>query len=63
MGGPADLVVYRCKSYRTLPYHLGMSEVRHVLKDGLLAWELGRVVTRLGGIVAKEGRIVGLPQA
>ncbi len=63
VGGPADVVVYQCKSYRTLPYHLGQSEVRHVLKDGLLAYELGRVVTRLGGIVAKEGRIVGLPQA
>lgn len=63
VGLPADLVIYQCKSYRTLPYHLGVSEVRSVLKDGLLAWELGRVVTKLGGIVAKEGRIVGLPQA
>jgi imidazolonepropionase len=44
--GPADVVVYQCPSYRTLPYHLGVSEVRHVLKDGLLCWELGRVVRR-----------------
>ena len=46
VGGPADVVVYQCPSYRTLPYHLGVSEVRHVLKDGLLCWELGRVVRK-----------------
>jgi len=45
-GGPADVVVYQCPSYRTLPYHLGQTEVRQVLKDGLLCWELGRVVRR-----------------
>jgi imidazolonepropionase len=61
VGGPADLVVYQCKSFRQLPYHLGVSEVRHVLKDGLVAFEFGRVVSRLGGIVAQHGRIVGLP--
>ena len=59
IGCPADLVVYQCKSYRQLPYHLGVSEVRHVLKDGLVCFELGRVVTKLGGIVAKAGQIVG----
>ncbi|MBK7858888.1 MAG: imidazolonepropionase [Archangiaceae bacterium] len=46
VGGPADVVVYQCTSYRTLPYHLGVSEVRQVLKDGLLCWELGRVVRK-----------------
>lgn len=59
--GPADLVVYQCKSFRQLAYHLGVSEVRHVLKDGLVAFEFGRVVTKLGGMVAQHGRIVGLP--
>ncbi len=57
VGGPADVVVYQCKSYRQLPYHLGVSEVRHVLKDGLMAFEFGRVVTKLGGLVARHGRI------
>ncbi len=61
VGGPADLVVYQCRSFRQLPYHLGVSEVRHVLKDGLVAFEFGRVVTRLGGMVTQHGRIVGLP--
>ncbi len=46
VGGPADVVVYQCPSYRTLPYHLGVTEVRHVLKDGLLCWEFGRVVRK-----------------
>lgn len=59
--GPADLVVYQCRSYRQLPYHLGVSEVRHVFKDGLVAFELGRVVTKLGGMVAQQGRIVSPP--
>jgi imidazolonepropionase len=54
VGGPADAVVYQCKSYRQLPYHLGVSEVRHVLKDGLVAFEYGRVVTKLSGMVAKQ---------
>ena len=45
--------------------HLPATEVwrRLLSSPELLAFELGRVVTRLGGIVAKEGRIVGLPQA
>lgn len=34
VGGPADLVVHRCESYRTLPYHLGMNEVAHVIRGG-----------------------------
>jgi imidazolonepropionase len=34
VGGPADAVIYDCKSYRTLPYHLGGNEVRAVLKEG-----------------------------
>ncbi len=59
--GPADVVVYQCKSFRQLSYHLGVSEVRHVLKDGLVAFEFGRVVTRLGGVVTQHGRVVGLP--
>jgi imidazolonepropionase len=46
VGGPADVVVYQCPSYRTLPYHLGQSEVRQVLRDGLLCWEFGRVVRK-----------------
>lgn len=46
VGGPADLVVYQCKSYRQLPYHLGVSEVRQVLKRGIVAYEMGRVVTK-----------------
>ena len=62
VGGPADVVVYQCKSFRQLPYHLGVSEVRHVLKDGLMAFEFGRVVTRLGGIAAKQGRIAPEPK-
>jgi imidazolonepropionase len=57
VGGPADVVVYQCKSYRQLPYHLGISEVRHVLKDGLMAWELGRTVTKLGGMVARHAQL------
>lgn len=46
VGGPADLVVYQCRSYRQLPYHLGQSEVRQVFKAGLLCFELGRVVRK-----------------
>ncbi len=61
VGGPADLVVFQCKTFRQLPYHLGISEVRHVLKDGLVCFEFGRVVTKMGGMVAQQGRIVGLP--
>ncbi len=46
VGGPADVVVYQCPSYRTLPYHLAQTEVRQVLKAGLLCWEMGRVVRK-----------------
>ncbi len=34
MGGPADLVVFGCRSYRHLPYHLGVNHARWVLKGG-----------------------------
>jgi imidazolonepropionase len=34
VGGPADLVVFACDSYRALPYHLGMNEAVHVVKNG-----------------------------
>ncbi|MDP3503140.1 MAG: imidazolonepropionase [Myxococcales bacterium] len=34
IGGPADLVVFACESYRTLPYHLGMNEAAHTIKRG-----------------------------
>jgi imidazolonepropionase len=36
LGGPADLVVFRCESYRTLPYHLGMNEAAQTIKMGRL---------------------------
>jgi imidazolonepropionase len=35
-GGPADLVVFCCRSYRELPYHLAVNQVRHVVKAGRL---------------------------
>lgn len=34
VGGPADLVVHGTASYRFLPYHLGMNDVRLVVKAG-----------------------------
>jgi imidazolonepropionase len=34
VGGPADLVVFRCRSHRHLPYHLGVNHVRYVVKNG-----------------------------
>ncbi len=34
VGGPADLVVYNSCSYRELPYHFGMNDVRTVVKAG-----------------------------
>jgi imidazolonepropionase len=37
-GGPGDAVLYNCASYQTLPYHLGMSEVRTVIKAGRRVW-------------------------
>lgn len=36
VGGPADVVVFACDSYRHLPYHLGISHARAVFKGGLL---------------------------
>lgn len=33
-GSQADLVVFGCRSYRHLPYHLGISHARVVLKKG-----------------------------
>jgi imidazolonepropionase len=34
MGGIADVVVFGCRSYRHLPYHLGINHARWVLKAG-----------------------------
>lgn len=34
LGGPADLVVFCCDSYRALPYHLAMNEAALTLKAG-----------------------------
>ncbi|MBL8921857.1 MAG: imidazolonepropionase [Myxococcaceae bacterium] len=34
VGGPADLVVFGCDSYRALPYHLAMNEAVVTLKAG-----------------------------
>ena len=34
LGGPADLVIFSCASYRHLPYHLGINHVRTVVKRG-----------------------------
>ncbi len=36
VGGPADLAVYAAPSYRELPYHLGMNDVRAVVCRGRL---------------------------
>jgi len=38
VGGPADLAIFGCASYRTLPYHLGMNEVAHTIKAGRSVW-------------------------
>lgn len=42
-GGPADLVVFGCSSYRHLPYHLGVNHAQAVVKAG-------RVVSRPSGL-------------
>lgn len=34
LGGPADLVVFGCDSYRALPYHLAMNEAVVTIKAG-----------------------------
>lgn len=34
LGGPADLVVFGCRSYRHLPYHLGVNHARLVVQAG-----------------------------
>lgn len=36
VGGPADLVVFACDSYRALPYHLAMNEAVSTVKAGRL---------------------------
>ncbi|MFN0064426.1 MAG: imidazolonepropionase [Myxococcaceae bacterium] len=36
--GPADLVIFGCPHPRMLPYHLGISQVRSVVKGGQLVW-------------------------
>jgi imidazolonepropionase len=48
VGGPADLVVFSCSSYRHLPYHLGMPHAQHVVK--------GREVVFQGGLAFCAGR-------
>lgn len=39
IGGPADLAIFRCASYRTLPYHLAMNEVGMTVKGGRIVAE------------------------
>jgi imidazolonepropionase len=34
VGGPADLAVFSCPSYRHLPYHLGINHARVVIRAG-----------------------------
>lgn len=34
IGGPADLALFHCDSYRALPYHLAMNEVAMTIKAG-----------------------------
>ncbi len=34
LGGPADLVLFGCSSYRHLPYHLGVNHARLVVQAG-----------------------------
>ncbi len=41
VGGPADVVVYGCPSYRELPYHLAMNEVASVVRHGRLVPDQG----------------------
>ncbi|MFH2005689.1 MAG: imidazolonepropionase [bacterium] len=37
-GAPADLVLYDCKHYAAIPYHLGGNHVQTVIKSGRIAW-------------------------
>ncbi len=37
-GMQADLVVHGCPSHRHLPYHLGVNQVREVVKRGRVVW-------------------------
>jgi len=39
VGGPADVVVFSCPSYRHLPYHLGINHARLVLRRGRVVAE------------------------
>lgn len=34
VGGPADLAIFGCASYRHLPYHLGINHAKAVIKNG-----------------------------
>ena len=34
LGSPADFVVFGCKNYRHLPYHLGINHAKAVIKSG-----------------------------
>ncbi len=36
-GGPADMVIFGAQSYRQLPYHFAMNDVRSVVKAGAVA--------------------------
>jgi imidazolonepropionase len=39
VGGPADLVIFRCSSYRHLPYHLGINHAGKVIRGGKVEWK------------------------
>jgi len=39
LGGPADLVVFSCASFRHLPYHLGINHARVVIQAGSVVVE------------------------
>jgi imidazolonepropionase len=39
VGDAADLVIFSCESHRHLPYHLGISHARTVLKAGRVVFE------------------------
>jgi imidazolonepropionase len=44
VGGPANLVIFSCSTYRHLPYHLGINHARIVIKDGHVVVENERAL-------------------
>lgn len=38
-GGPADVIIFGCRSHTHLPYHLGVNHVRHVVKRGQMVFQ------------------------